>query len=120
MRPGIVEEASDHAIEAIDFFENDADELSRRRIVRRRADLNFFEKLSGSLDRTERIFYLVRQARGHRSEGGEAVTLLHSPVDPAVGNGHTDLCGHGLEQRDLFGGEGVAHAIVRYADDANE
>ena len=50
VRARVVEEAPDHAIEAVHLLDDDPDELARRRVVRgRRADL--FEELRRSLDR---------------------------------------------------------------------
>ena len=80
----------------------------------------FFEELRGALDRAERVLDLVREARGHRAERGEAIALLHLRVDAAVGDGDADLRGDGLEQRDLLGRERVAHARVGDADEADE
>src|SRR6185503_6165079 len=56
MRARIGEKASDHAIQAIDLFEDDPDELRRAGIARRRS----VEELRGALDRAERIFDLIR------------------------------------------------------------
>jgi hypothetical protein len=99
----LVEHGPDDAIEPFDFFQNDADELQLHRPQALLLVARIAQELGRALDGAERVLHLVRQARRHLPQRGQAIALLHAPVLPRVVDHHANLYGERLEQHAFVG-----------------
>ena len=119
LRAGVVEEARDDVVQPVCLLDDDLEELH---VVRGHGRLvaGGDQQLGRALDRAERVSDLVREARRHLAERGQAVAFLHALVrlarlDHARG-GDRELA----ECLDVLGVERHLGAVVVHDEQAEE
>ena len=113
VRPGVVEELLQHAVEPIRLLDDDAEELPLLLVGRA------IEVLRRALDRAERVADLVRQRGGHLAQTGHPLPLLAALEQPGGLRGQRRALGQPGDGLDFVLGVGLGTRRVVEVEQAD-